>query len=384
MFLYNYIKNTKMENNLRKLIKRFVRLQCPQDIHNENNKNVVCFLSGLSYMTLLPEGLDPNGNEAKLLRRMIRKAWNEEINKSGMIRGFATVPPVIGYTRLNSFGIPQLQYSIYEFLSENGSLELKYDKIYFISIQKERTYGVLYHFNTEQLDFLYVLSMNQLVPIENSEKVHLLKWYYRKEGNKVFENEDLKNTVCLIHGLDLIDNDLKVVNLKTQNLDYTHFETPESYAVYNSFSENIKRFRMERDFFLVSDKNNFFHWFNPATGYLGMKKGAQLSMYVDIDNIHIFEKHEFEEDGKNKFRIVERYDLNKNIQIDNDPKEYVVLLNRIRSILTEKMFNDDYENDPIFEWVKDEPDLTEFEKKDDVVYVNSKSTSIYKSINSLS
>ncbi len=365
------------KNILKKLFRRFVRYQCPEGIHDENNKNVTCFLTGLSYLTLLPEGLEPTGIEAKILRKMYRKAWREELNKSRPERGDAVVSPVIGYSRLNSFGIPQFQYSIFEFLSENASLKLKYDKIYFISIQKERTYGLLYHFNTEQLDFLYILSMNQLVPIENNEKVHILKWYYRKEGNKVVENKDLENTVCLIHGLDLIDNEFNVIDLKNQNLNYTHFEIPEHYVVYNSFVENIKRFRMNRDFFLVSNKNNYFHWFNSAVGYLGMKRGAELAISVDIDTVHVFEKKEFVEDNKNKFTVIERHDLNKNIQIDNDPKEYVILLNKIRSILTEKMFNDNFQNDPIFEWIQDEPELTDFEKKDDVVYVNSKTTNIF-------
>ncbi len=362
---------------LRKLFKRFVRYQCPEGIHDEYNKNVTCFLTGLSYLTLLPDGLDPNGIESKLLRRMFRKAWREELNKSSPNRGDAYISPVIGYSKLNSFGIPQFQFSIHEFLSNNESLKIKYDKIYFISIQKERTYGLLYHFDTEQLDFLYVLNMNQLCPIENNEKVHLLKWYYRKEGERVFENEDLKNTVCLIHGLDLIENGFNVIDLKNQNLDYTHFEIPEHYTVYNSFIENIKRLRMDRDFFLVSNKNNYFHWFNSAVGYLGCKKGAQLAISVDIDNVYVFEKNEFIEDGKNKFTVIERYDLNKNIQIDNDPKEYVILLNRIRNILTEKMFDDNFENDPIFEWVKDEPEVSDFEKKDDVVLVNSKTNNIF-------
>ena len=41
------------------------------------------------------------------------------------------------------------------------------------------------------------------------------------------------------------------------------------------------------------------------------------------------------------------------------------------------MFDDNFENDPIFEWVRDEPEVSDFEKKDDVVLVNSKTTNIF-------
>ncbi len=366
---------------LKKLFKRFVRLQCPEGIHDEPNKNVSSFLTGLSYLTLLPDGLDPYSKECKLLRRMYRKAWNIELNKSNEGRGQAIVPPVIGYSKLNAFGIPQFKYTMFDVLTDGGTLKMKYNKIYFISIQKERTYGLLYHLDNDQLDFLYVLSMNQLSPIENNEKIHLLKWYYRKEGNKVVENEDLKDTVCLIHGLDLFENEYNTIDLKKQELQPFHFEVPEHYLVYNSFIENIRRLRLERDFFLVSKKDNYFHWFNSAAGYLGMKKGANLAVSVDIDQVRVFEKFEFEEDGIEKFNLVERFDLNKHIQIDNDPKEYVLLLNRIKNILTEKFYSENYEDDPIFEWVKDEPEVTDLERNDDIVYANTKNTNIFESNN---
>ncbi len=91
---------------LKKLFKRFVRLQCPDGIHDDPNKNVSCFINSLSYMTLLPEGIDNLSTECQLVRKMYRKAWEIELNKSNDGRGKAVIPPVIGYNRLNSFGIP--------------------------------------------------------------------------------------------------------------------------------------------------------------------------------------------------------------------------------------------------------------------------------------
>ncbi len=223
--------------------------------------------------------------------------------------------------------------------------------------------------------------MNQLCPIENHEKIHLLKWYFTKEGTKVKVNEDLNNTVCIINGLDIVNYDNKIVNLREEDLYPENFECYEQFLVYSSFIENIKRLRLDRDFFMVTSKDNYFHWFNSAVGYLGVKKGSNLALTVDIDKIQVFEKTEFIEDGKEKFFVKERVDLNMNVHIDIDAKEYLTLLNKIKSFLTEKFFEDNFENDPVFDWIKDEPKLTDFEKRDDVVMANSKSNNIFQTNN---
>lgn len=363
------------EFTLSELFVKLVKLELNEDLRTNPDyfdKKIKVFVEASTYFGLMPIGLKMNTPQGFMIRKMYRRAIELVLNEYAD-RTKVLMASSLSYSRLYSFSTPHIQYSLAKTLCDGeiigSNFEIKYDSVIIVFIQKERTYGLYYDFRVKKLDILFSLSMNKFNPIDSSEIFHMLKWYYKKENGKSVENDDFKNTPFLIHGLDF-KSDKKKINIKTEELTKEDFNTEDEYNVYMSFAPYIKRYRIDREFYLVNDKDTYFNWFNPATGYLMMNTSDDFAVYMEVDKTTVYEKKEVIEEGKEVVIIRDKKELTKKIPDDINKGEYSKIYNKLKEILYLNLFKENFENLPIFEWVRDTPVLLPYEIEDNIINEN--------------
>ncbi len=365
------------EFTLSDLFVKLVKLELNEDLRTNPEyfgKKMKVFVEASTYFGLMPIGLKMNTPQGFMIRKMYRQAIENVLNEYS-IRAKVFMASSLAYTRLHSFCLPHIQYSLYRTLRDDEvindkKLEFNYESVIMVFIQKERTYGIFYDFKEKKLDILFSLSMNKFSSIDSSEIFHMLKWYYKKENGKSVENEKMTNTPFLIHGLDF-KSDKKKINIKTEELTKEDFNTEDEYNVFMSFAPYIKRYRIDREFYLVNNEGTYFNWFNPATGYLMMNTSDDFAIYMEVDKSVVYEKKVEDEDGKEIIVIGEKKELIQQIPNESTQREYSKIYNKIKELLYLNLFKENFENLPIFEWVKDTKVLTEFEIQDITIIYNS-------------